>query len=357
MSTKSDADISAEIDAGMAELRAELGGDDSAPEEAAPEAESVEGDPEADEESEDEESEETEEALEDESGETARAEVAKLFADGDLKGACDKLGLDPSIFKLNNRQFAAARKAESEAKRRDAESRARDEQASSKLQQAEALNKGAEETYGPIAAGSLAYRRDRDTTKARAAIELMFGAPWEQIKTELDKGVKPLSPAELRVIELERKLEAEKANKTQTDAAAAAAAQHTADVAKVESKLAGTPLEGVEGAAEDIVKVIRASYNPALKKHTLTLKEAYQQVKAANVKKAAQLAKLSGRPPKPKDDSDERPAKRGQRKPIAGTRKPEASAPLTEEQRMDLEMAQARREFDAQQRRARKGGR
>lgn len=353
MSTENDAAVSAQIEKEMAELRAELGGQ-KAPEEAAPEADSVEGDPEADEESEETEEEESEPALEEADGEAARAEVAKLFADGDLKGACDKLGLDPAIFKLNNRQFAAARKAESEAKRLTAEASAREAAAEARAKQAEALQAGAEKVYGPIVAGNRAYRVDRDMAKAKAALELLFEDSFENVVANIQKGVQPLTPAELRVIELEKKLEAEKAAKEKESASATAAQQQAQDVEKVSARLAGTPLEGVEGAAEEIVKAIRASYNPALKKHTVTLKEAYQQVKAAYAKKAAQLAKLAGKPRAAAEDDEPeaKPAKRGAvRKPIAGTRAPAPARALTEEEKMAAEMKQARREFEAQQRR------
>lgn len=361
MSTKTDADVAAEMDAAMAELRAELGGDEDSSEEATPEADSVEGDPGEDEESEEEESEEeeTEEPLETEDGEAARAEVAKLFAEGNLKEACAKLDLDPAIFKVNNRQFAAARKAETEAKRLEAAAAAREAAAAAKLAESEALRTGAEKVYGPIVAGNKAYRVDKDMAKARAAIELLLEDKWENIQAQINKGATPLTPAELRVIELEQKLEAEKATKATADAAAAEAAQHAKDVAAVTTRLEKTPLAGVEGAAEEIVKVIRASYNPALKKNTLTLKEAYQQVKTAYAKKAAQLAKLTGKPPAKKDEEEEppaKPAKRGApaRKPIAGG-KPPAGKVLSEEERIDAEMRAARKEFEAEQRRAARG--
>lgn len=355
MSTKTDADVAAEMDAAMAELRAELGGDEDSSEEATPDADSVEGNPGEDEESEEEE--ETEEPLETEDGEAARAEVAKLFAEGNLKEACAKLDLDPAIFKVNNRQFAAARKAETEAKRLEAAAAAREAAAAAKLAESEALRTGAEKVYGPIVAGNKAYRVDKDMAKARAAIELLLEDKWENIQAQINKGATPLTPAELRVIELEQRLEAEKTTKATADAAAAEAAQHAKDVAAVTTRLEKTPLAGVEGAAEEIVKVIRASYNPALKKNTLTLKEAYQQVKTAYAKKAAQLAKLTGKPKALDDDAPpDRPAKRGApaRKPIAGG-KPPAGKVLSEEERIDAEMRAARKEFEAEQRRAARG--
>lgn len=354
MQSKSDADVEAEMTAAMAELRAELAPEG---ESAAPEADSVESDPGEDDESEDEEA-TADGPLESEDGEAARAEVAKLFADGNLKGAAEKLGLDPSIFKLNNRQFAAARQAENAAKRLTAEAATREAEAATALAKSEALRTGAEKVYGPIVAGNKAYRVDKDMAKARAAVELLFEDRWENIKAQIEKGATPLTPAELRVIELEQRLDAEKKAKETQDASATAAQQQAQDVATVTAKLASTPLAGVDGAAEDIVKVIRASYNPALKKNTKTLKEAYAEVKAAYAKKAAQLAKLS-RPAKAEEDEEEPAPKprRGApaRKPIAGQKAPKADKPLTDEEKMEAEMAAARKEFDAEQRRAARG--
>lgn len=360
MSIDNDVDLSDRMAVEMAQLHAELGdSDEDVSESAAPEADGVEGDPGEDDESKEEDKEEPAEPLEAEGGDEARAEVAKLFADGDLKAACAKLGLDPGIFKVNNRQFAAARQAESSAKRAAAEATARDTAAAAALAQSEALRTGAEKVYGPIVAGNKAYRVDRDMAKAKAAVELLFEDSWENIQAAIAKGVQPLSPAELRVIELERRLEAEKTEKTTKDTADAAAAQQTADVAKVTTALAKTPLADVEGAAAAIVKVIRASYNPALKKNTKTLKEAYAEVKAGYVKQVAQLAKLSGRAPKVEDEPE--PAPRGKRG--APARKPLASAQRTPpakvsaEDAMDAEMQAARKEFEAEQRRAARGKR
>lgn len=358
MSTKSDADVEAQMVAEMAELRAELGPSDDAPEEAAPEAESVEGDPEADEESEDEEKEETEEPLEAEGGEEARAEVAKLFADGNLKAACEKLGLDPGIFKVNNRQFAASRRAESEAKRLAAEAESRHAAAEARAKQAENLQAGAEKVYGPIVAGNKAYRVDRDMAKAKAAVELLFEDSWENIQAAIAKGAQPLTPAELQVAQLRKELEDERAAKRAENEQTSTAAQQAADVAKVAAALAKTPLADVDGAAEEIVRTIRASYNPALKKNTKTLKEAYAEVKSAYAKKAAQLSKLTSRPAvKVEEEPTPSRAPRGApaRKPLASPRTP--AKPLSAEDAMEAEMKAARKEFEADQRRAARGKR
>lgn len=352
MSTRSDADIDAEMAAAMSELHAELGdSDEDASESAAPEADSVKGDPEADEKSEDEESEEELEDPEQDAGsEEARAEVAKLFSDGDLKGACAKLGLDPSIFKLNNRQFAAARKAETSARADKAAADQALASATQRAEQAERLKSGAEQAYGPIAAGFRAYKVDKDMTKAKAAIELMFEDTFENVKSAIEKGARPMSAEALQLAELKQQMANDRAAAAAAKTTETAAAERATFVVKIGTALSKTPLADVDGASEAVAKAIEASWNPALKKHTLTLKEAYTQVKAGYAKQAAALAKLSA--PKAKiADEPEKPAKRGApaRKPLAGVR--QAAKPLTQEETMAAEMAAARKEWAAEQRR------
>src|SRR5690606_28338874 len=161
MSTESD--VAAEIASELASLQAEQGSAEVAePEEAAPEADSVESDPEADEPSEEIETEEGAPA----DAEAFRAELAELIDAGDLRAAAAKLGLDPSVFKLDNRQFKAARVTAREAKAKAAEALAAQ-------QRAEKLQADAEAVYGPIVAGGHAYKAG-DMAKARAALELLL---------------------------------------------------------------------------------------------------------------------------------------------------------------------------------------
>lgn len=280
-STESD---EAEFAAVLAEMQAEQPSADT--DEVAEENVDEGQDPELDDNQEDSGDEPEGEPLEGTDAETLRTEVADLLDKGDLKKACEKLGVDPAIFKINNRQFAAIRKGETEAKRLHIE-------ADTKLTKAEQVQKRAEEIYGPIVAGSKSARNG-DWSTAKSAIEVMFEMPFEKVVESIQKGVKPLDPAQAEVMKLRKELEEERANKAKEETKTAETNQHIKDVQLVTGKLAGTPLEGIEGAAEEIVKTIRASYNPALKKNTLTLREAYKQVKTAYEKKAAQLARLAG---------------------------------------------------------------
>lgn len=368
-------DVAADIASELASLQAEQGTDPD-PEEAAPEADSVEGDPEADEESEETEESEDEaddESLEDEpveggaDAEAFKAELAELIDAGDLKAAAEKLGLDPSIFKLNNRQFKASRTAVKEAKtaKAEAEARAAAAEAAQKAAEdlnkaAEDLNKAAEDTYGPVVAGRFFYKGDPgkgiapDPPKARAALELLFEDSYENIVANLAKAAKGMDPAQMEVYRLRQELAAEKAAK-QKEAETQTAAQQTAtEISAIAAKLKGTPLEELgEEAATEIHRVIRASYNKALGKNTVTLKEAYQQVKKAYADKAAKLAKLSGKPaaaPAPKGKT---------REPLDKTKlAPKVPAKrLTPEQEFEMELREAKKMTQAairrDQRRAR----
>jgi hypothetical protein len=327
----------------VAELEADQGS--PAPEEAAPEADSVEGDPEADEESEELNEEESTEAAPDVDG--FKAELAAAVEAGDLKAVAERLGLDPSVFKLNNKQFAAVRKGSAEAKRLKAEAEASAAKAAGQLTQAQQLQAKAEEVYGPIVAGAQAYKQG-DATRVRAALELQFGDTLENIIAMTSRAAKGLDPAQAEVLRLRQELAAEKAAKT-AEATKQAEAEATAkEVSSIEGRLKGTPLEGVEGAAADIYKAVKASYNPALGRYTKTLREAYAEVKGVYAKKAAQLARLSGAKPAA-------PAAPG-RQPLAPkpASSPRKTAKLTEEEEFAATLREAARASQAEQRRMRR---
>lgn len=353
MAIEKDAALDADMAAELASLHAE---ESPEGEEAAPEADSVEGDPEADEESEEieEDGEDLEDGLEDDAlladgdAEAFKAELAELIDSGDLKAAAEKLGLDPSIFKLNNRQFKAARTSVREAKAAKTEAEARAAAAEHAQKQAEQLNTKAEEIYGPVVAGKHHYANG-NVLEARAALELLFDDSYENIVTNLAKGAKGLSPEVLEVRKLRKQIEDERAAKAQETAKQTEAQQTASEISAIAVKLKSTPLAELgEEAAAEIHKVIAASYNKALGKHTVTLKEAYAQVKKSYADKAAKLAKLSGKAPAPKG---KQPAPKPGRKPLAPAR---ASGPktLTPEQEFAAELAAAKRDTQAAARRA-----
>lgn len=292
------------------------------------------------------ESEEDTEPLETTDNEVFKTEIADLLDKGDLKKACEKLGVDPAIFKINNRQFAAIRKAETSARRAHTEAESKLTQATEKETKAEALQRKAEEIYGPVVAGSQSAKKG-DWSRAKAAVEVMFEMPFEQVVEQIKKGAKPLDPAQAEVLKLRQELAEERAKKSQEETKAAEATQYQKDIQTVTSKLAGTPLEGIEGAAEEVVKVMRASYNPGLKKYTLTLKEAYKQVKTTYQKKAEQLAKLTASAaPKPASQA-------AARTPLTSKNKP-SSAKVTEKDEFAASIAEAAREAAAAERRMRR---
>jgi hypothetical protein len=335
-------DVATEIASELASLQAEQG---SATEEAAPEADSVEGEPEASEELEETEDSEADEPLaEPDAGVDA---VRDLIDAGDLAGAAKLLGLDPSVFKLNNRQFKAARVTAKEAKTAAAEASAKAALAESAQKQAETLNAKAEEIYGPVVAGKHHYRQG-DVLKARAAMELMFEDTFENIVANMAKGAKAIDPAQLEVLKLRRELDAERAAKATETAAATEAQAQATELAGIAAKLKGTPLEALsDEAAADIQKVIRASYNKALGRYTKTLKEAYAEVKTGYTAKAAKLAALGKPAAKPATKPEVR-------KPLVAPRAPAKAAGLTMEQEFAMELKAAKAATAAADRRARR---
>jgi len=338
-------DVALDIASELASLQAEQGTD---PEEAAPEGDNVEADPDADEESEEIEEDTDEDELESPADAGAGLdEIRDLIDSGDLKAAAEKLGLDPSVFKLNNRQFKAARVTAKEAKAAAAEASLKAAEALHAQKQAETLNARAEEVYGPVVAGKHHYKNG-DVLGARAALELMFEDSFENIVSNMAKGAKAMDPAKLEVMKLRKELEAEKAAKAAELATQSAAQQTQTEIAGITAKLKGTPLEELsDEAAADIHALISKSYNGALKRHTVTLKEAYVQVKANYAAKAAKLAKLSGKPamvaPKTKTREPLDKTKLAPRVP--------AGKKLTAEQEFAAELAAAKKETQAAARR------
>lgn len=342
MSVKDAAD--AEFASVMAELEAEQAGDPG--EEAAPEADSVEGDPEVgeDTEGEEEEIEEAEEPAEPVDVESFKDELAQLLDDGDLKGLAEKLGKDPAVFKLNPRQFKAARKAAADAARDRAAADARASLAERTKSEIEAKAQRAEEHYGPIFNGFQAYKQG-DPTGVRAAIEAMTGDKFENVVGAIARAAKGLDPGQIEVIKLRRELAERDAAKAKEAEAASVAQVQAQDVTNVQAKLAGTSLDGIEGAAADIVKVLRTSVDPRTGKPLKTLKEAFSEVKAGYAKRAAELAKLTQQRPAPKKE---------ERQPLVPRKTIPAAKKLTPEQEFAKELEQAKKDTAAAERRVRR---
>jgi hypothetical protein len=341
MSTEKDAAEAAEFADLLAELEANQGPE---AEDATPEAIDVDSDPEADEESEDESEEEDLETAEAIEPAADVAEIAELIQAGDLKAACAKMGIDPGIFKINNRQFAAIRKGQAEAKRLKAEADEALRTGTHTKAQGEQLQRQAEEVYGPIVAGAKAYKSG-DPMRARAALELMFEDKFENIVATMARAARGLDPAQVEVFKLRKELADEKARKAQEQAQHEAVAAQTTQVAQIGQKLSGTPLEGVEGAAEDIFKVLQASVHPTLGHRTKTLKEAFLEVKAVYAKRAASLSRLApgARPAAPRD-----PRKPLDKTPLSAKRP--VPKKLTADEEFKIELEAAKRETAAQER-------
>ncbi len=360
MAIEKDAGDAADFAAVLAELEADQGSDgDVETEEATPGAD-VDSDPAADDESEDEsediEDEESEdEDLEDEAPEgsadveTFKDELAELLDGGDLKALAEKLGKDPSIFKLNNKQFKAARVAERNARKAKAEADTALATASEKETKATQLQSGCESTYGPIVAGFTAYKKG-DPMRARAAIELMLEDKFENIVATIGRAAKGLDPGVVEVQRLRNELAERDRKLAEQTTAAQSQAEEATQVSAIAGKLKTTPLAGIaDEAAGQIWALIKASKHPTLNKYTKTLKEAYQEVKDKEMARVAKLgAKIEKKGKTPPADKRVPLDKT----PLAAKRP--VPKKLTEEQEFARELELAKRQTNAQERRIRR---
>ena len=237
-------------------------------------------------ESEDDSAEKTDSAAdESESLTEAETAAAKLIEQGDLDGALKRLGVDPALVKVDRRQFFAMRKGLADAKAKERASEA-------KAAEAVKLRTEAEKLYGPIAAGFAAHRQG-DGAKLRAAIELLAEDSLENVLATIERGNRPLDPATAEVMRLRAELaERDKAVKSEQTAAQAKAAEQ-AQISKLEAQVAKTPLAKVPGAAKQIYERVKASYDGV--GYSLSVKEAYAQVKA----EVEAVAKAFGAPAAP----------------------------------------------------------
>lgn len=227
----------------------------------------------------------TEESAGEETLTEAETAAAKLIEQGDLDGALKRLGVDPALVKVDRRQFFAMRKGLADAKAKERASEA-------KAAEATKLRTEAEKLYGPIAAGFAAHRQG-DGAKLRAAIELLAEDSFENVLATIERGNRPLDPATAEVMRLRAELaERDKAVKSEQTAAQAKAAEQ-AQISKLEAQVAKTPLAKVPGAAKQIYDRVKASYDGV--GYSLSVKEAYAQVKA----EAEAVAKAFGAPAAP----------------------------------------------------------
>lgn len=271
------------------------------------EDESDEEEPEDEEDELEEDEDEGEELTEDE------AAAKKLFEAGDIKAACKRLGVDPKIFKINARQFTAMRKGLADATKLSKEGTAA-------KTQAERLQAAAEQTYGPIVAGFRAYK-DGNPMNLRAAIELMCEDTFENVVATVARAAKGLSPEQVEIVKLRKEIQ-DRENKAKEDQnKAQAEAQKTAEVARVGKLLKTTPLAKIDGAAEEIYQLVAASYDGT--GYGLTVKQAYQQVKAKHAKIAAAFG---GKLPAGKTDKTGKAGKREELAPVRKPAKPQTAA-------------------------------
>lgn len=331
-----DAAEAAEFAALVAELEAPQGDEDDSDTEGAAQEGDSSADPDEDDEDsatdledEDDSADEEDEDLEDDTDTLTADEAAakKLFEAGDIKAACKRLGVDPKIFKINARQFTAMRKGLADATKLQREG------ASAKTQ-AEQLRTGAEQVYGPIVAGFQAYKNG-NPLNLRAAIELMCEDSFENVVATVARAAKGLDPTQVEIIKLRKELADREAATKEQATKAQTEAQAKTEVARITKSLAKTPLAQIEGAADEIYKLVAESYDGT--GYGVTVKQAYATVKAKHEKVAKAFG---GKLPAPKVKGKEVKPGKTERRELAPVRKD--SKPLTRAEKEAAEKA----EFD-----------
>lgn len=208
------------------------------------------------------------------SGSESLDAIKQKFLDGDIEDALKDLGLDPKILEVNGPKLVAMRKGLKEAKEAEARANAKLEQGVHAEERAKAIIADGKKQYGHLVDLKNALRLG-EYTAARDILEALApeGTTYKQIAEGLAKAAQGMSPSE----QVYRKKLRELAEKERKDAEAAEAAkaeqttkvtteqlaQKNLDGAK--KLLANTELADIPGAAEELVKLAAANWDPAKK--------------------------------------------------------------------------------------------
>lgn len=233
--------------------------------------------------------------------------IGKQFTDGDIKGACAALGIDPKILGVNVPKLEAMRRGLKEARDRDAAAATKLAQAETEKTNATAIVKSAKEQYGfavdlkqAIAAG------DFYAVKELCEQLAPRGTTWEVIATGIVKAARGESTSEVmyrRELKRIREEEAARVAAAEATTAAATAAATSAEIQQrnvvgATAKLKGTEYDGIPEAAETLAKIVADSYDAKRGGFTLTLAQALAKLKEDKiVAKLVKLARLEKRAP------------------------------------------------------------
>jgi hypothetical protein len=201
------------------------------------------------------------------------ASIRQKFIDGDIEDALKELGVDPKVLGVNGPKLIAMRKGLAEAKNLKARADGILKDAAAKEQNAQAIIADGKKTYGHLVDLKHALKLG-EYTAAKDILEALApeGVIYKQIAEGLAKAASGMSPAEV----IYRKKLREMAAKEQADAEAAEQAKAKAsqpapeavqakNLAGANALLKGTPLEGVAGAAEAVVRIAAEQWDPVKK--------------------------------------------------------------------------------------------
>jgi len=200
--------------------------------------------------------------------------VGQQIADGDLAGACKKLGIDPKILNINVPKFEAMRKGLKETRTREAAAVAAETAAKTAQTHADAVMADAKSKYGDLVDLKLSVKAG-DFYAVREILEALApdGTPIQKILEGIALAAKNVSPTEIaykrKLRELATKEQADKDAAKAAEAANAAKADETARAERNKTGAAkllkGTPYEDLPGAAEALVKLAADHWDPVKK--------------------------------------------------------------------------------------------
>lgn len=228
--------------------------------------------------------------------------IGQQFTDGDIKGACAALGIDPKVLGVNVPKLEAMRKGLKAAKDLEASASTKLAAATAAQTQAQTILTGAKAQYGfavdlkqSIAAGD--FYAVKELCEALAP----KGTTWETIATGIVQAARGVSPSEALYRREVKRLKDEAAAREAAEAAAAEQATAGATAAEIQQrnvagatvKLKGTEYDGIPEAAETLARIVAESYDAKRGGFQLTLPQALAKLKEDKiVAKLVRLAKL-----------------------------------------------------------------
>lgn len=192
------------------------------------------------------------------------SDVGALFVDGDVEAACKALGIDPKVLKVNPAKLEAMRKGLKEARDLSAAANAKEAANTAEKARLASVLADAKKRYGAyVDLGNAIGMGDFVAIQELVLGLAPRGTTWDQVQAGLANAGKTVTPGELAA---RRELKRLREEQTAREEAAAAATNQTQTAAQeqalqaknlvgAETRLKGTPFEGITGAPQALVKL------------------------------------------------------------------------------------------------------